>query len=106
MHFSPRKCKPLRSLCLMVAAASLVLLVAFQTMPNRKRDRRLDNHSLSNKTTTQNSSANFIAGARLHLIVQFPVLNVTNKPENSSVVLRQKEYIYCLRRNLNSPHVS
>ena len=58
---------------------------------------RLDNHLLSNRTTTQ---------ARLHLIVQFPVLNVTNQPENGSVVLRQKEYVHCLKRNLNSPHVS
>ena len=67
---------------------------------------RLDNLSLSIKTTTQNSSASFMTGARLHLIVQFPVLNITNEPENSSVVMRQKEYIYCLRRNLISPHVS
>ena len=47
-----------------------------------------------------------MAKARLHLIVQIPALNITNKIENSKVVLRQKEYIYCLRRNLNSPHVS
>ena len=47
-----------------------------------------------------------MARARLHLIVQVPVLNITNEQENSRVVLRQKEYIYCLKRNLNSPHVS
>ena len=67
---------------------------------------RLHNHSSSNKITTKNSSVNFLLRARLHLIVQIPVLNITNEQENSSVVLRQKEYIYCLRRNLNSPHVS
>ena len=67
---------------------------------------RLDNLSLSIKTTSQNSSANFKTGARLHLIVQFPVRNITNEPENSSVVVRQMEFIYCLRRNLISPHVS
>ena len=67
---------------------------------------RLHNHSSSNKVTTENSSVNFMAKGRLHLIVQIPVLNIANKQENSSVVLRQKEYIYCLRRNLNSPHVS
>ena len=47
-----------------------------------------------------------MAGARLHLIIQFPMLNITTEPENSQFVLRQKEYLYCLRRNLNSPHVS
>ena len=47
-----------------------------------------------------------MARARLHLIVQIPVLNILNEPENSEVVLRQKEYIYCLRRNLINPHVS
>ena len=43
--------------------------------------------------------------ARLHLIIQFPVLNTfgSSKPD---MLLRQKEYIYCLQRNLLSPHVS
>ena len=69
---------------------------------------RLDRHSLSNRTTSQDISENLQAGARLHLIVQIPMLNIINEPENvnSDVVLRQKEYIYCLRRNLISPHVS
>ena len=77
---------------------------------------RLDNHLSSNKWTTTvnfkagaqlvNLSDNLPVGARLHLIVQIPVLNILNEPENSEVVLRQKEYIYCLKRNLISPHVS
>ena len=67
---------------------------------------RLDNNSSSNKIITQNSSVNVKTRARLHLIVQIPVLNITSEQENSRVVLRQKEYIYCLRRNLNSLHVS
>ena len=67
---------------------------------------RLDNNSSSNKIITQNSSVNVKTRARLHLIVQIPVLKISNEPENSKVVLRQKEYMYCLRRNLNSPHVS
>ena len=64
---------------------------------------RLENHLPSKEWTT---TVTFTAGARLHLIVQIPVLNATNEPENSRVVLRQKEYIYCLKRNLMSPHVS
>lgn len=66
---------------------------------------RLDNYSSSYKTTEQNSSV-MRKGAQLHLIVQIPVLNIKNESENSRIVLRQKEYIYCLRRNLKSPHVS
>ena len=67
---------------------------------------RLEKNSLSNTTTTHNVPEKFMVGARLHLIVQIPVMNILNKPENSEVVLRQKEYIYCLRRNLINPHVS
>ena len=66
----------------------------------------LDNHWSSNQITTQDGSVNLMARARLHLIVQFPVLNIANEQENSGVLLRQKEYIYSLKRNLNSPHVS
>ena len=67
---------------------------------------RLDSHLISNRTTSQDISENLQAGARLHLIVQIPILNIINQPENSKVVLRQEEYIYCLRRNLICPHVS
>ena len=66
----------------------------------------LEKHALPNTTTRQNAPEKFMVGARLHLIVQIPVLNTLNEPENSEVVLRQKEYIYCLRRNLINPHVS
>ena len=49
---------------------------------------------------------NFQTGsARLHLIIQFPVLN-TSAQDTNYLVKRQQEYIYCLQRNLHSPHVS
>ena len=73
---------------------------------NARISLRLESHSLSERSTTQNISENLPTGARLHLIIQIPVLNILNEPENSEVVLRQKEYIYCLRRNLINPHVS
>ena len=83
----------------------MLFLLAFSLF-NVRISGWLENHSLSNTTTTQNVPEKFMVGARLHLIVQIPVLNITNELENSQVVLRQKEYIYCLRRNLISPHVS
>jgi len=74
-------------------------------MANRKIDGRLGNQFLSNKATTLHSSVQVMTGARLHLIVQIPMLNITNETANSLVELRQKEYIDCLKRNLISPHV-
>ena len=43
--------------------------------------------------------------ARLHLIIQFPVSN-TSGISDDNITKRQMEYIYCLQRNLLSPHVS
>ena len=85
-----------------------MVIILFSSLFNACILGRLDSHSLLNRTTSQDISENLQAGlgARLHLIVQIPMLNIINEPENSEVVLRQKEYIYCLRRNLISPHVS
>lgn len=44
--------------------------------------------------------------ARLHLIIQFPVLNTSGNSDHDILMTRQKEYIYCLQRNLLTPHVS
>ncbi|KAJ7389816.1 Ankyrin repeat and LEM [Desmophyllum pertusum] len=84
---------------LMVAAAILfVLLTGLQmTKYSRNPDGRLENHSSSTSKITKR--------AQLHLIVQIPVLNVVKQTDNGSVVLRQKEYIDCLGRNLINPHV-
>lgn len=60
-------------------------------------------------TSTENRSQQLSVqqtGARMHLIIQFPVLNTSDSLENSTLVKRQKEYIYSLQRNLLSPHVS
>lgn len=43
--------------------------------------------------------------ARLHLIIQFPVLN-TSSSKSSITAMRQKEFIFCLQKNLLSTHVS
>ena len=83
-----------------------MVIILFSYLFNTCISGRLDSHSLSNRTTSQDVSENLQAGARLHLIVQIPMLYIINEQENSEVVLRQKEYIYCLRRNLISPHVS
>ncbi|XP_068744337.1 uncharacterized protein [Montipora capricornis] len=42
--------------------------------------------------------------ARLHLIIQFPVLNTSGSQTNVNLT-RQQEFIHCLQRNLLSPHV-
>lgn len=42
--------------------------------------------------------------ARLHLIIQFPVLN-TSSSKSSITAMRQKEFIFCLQQNLLSTHV-
>ena len=42
----------------------------------------------------------------MHLIIQFPVLNTSGISDPASLASRQKEYIYCLQRNLLSPEVS
>ncbi|CAH3042381.1 unnamed protein product, partial [Porites lobata] len=44
--------------------------------------------------------------AQLHLLVQFPVLNISDTIRDEHLVMRQKEFIFCLQRNLLSPHVS
>ena len=50
---------------------------------------------------------NFETGsAQLHLLVQFPVLNISDTIRDEHLVMRQKEFIFCLQRNLLSPHVS
>ena len=81
-------------------------MMLFSSLFNARISGKVDSLSLSNRTTSQDVAENLQAGARLHLIVQIPVMNIINEPENSELVLRQKEYIYCLRRNLISPHVS
>ena len=108
----------LRLLYLLINACALIInlkynclsgpnvMVHFSSLFNARISGRLDSHSLSNRTTSQDVTENLQPGARLHLIVQIPVLNIINEPENSEVILRQKEYIYCLRRNLVNPHVS
>ena len=45
-------------------------------------------------------------GAQLHLIIQFPILNTSGISDPVKLASRQKEYIYCLQRNLLSPDVS
>ena len=45
-------------------------------------------------------------GAQLHLIIQFPILNTSGISDPATLASRQKEYIYCLQRNLLSPDVS
>ena len=45
-------------------------------------------------------------GAQLHLIIQFPILNTSGISDPAKLASRQKEYIYCLQRNLLSPDVS
>ena len=48
-----------------------------------------------------------MSNARLHLIIQFPVLENLSLAKKKSVVnMRQEEFSYCLQRNLLSPHVS
>ena len=45
--------------------------------------------------------------ARLHLIIQFPVLQTSGSSQDTNyLVKRQQEYVYCLQQNLLSPHVS
>lgn len=47
-----------------------------------------------------------MSNARLHLIIQFPVLENLALAKNKAVVnMRRKEFSYCLQRNLLSPHV-
>ena len=63
--------------------------------------RQLHNTHAPNKPKTQVTTGS----ARLHLIIQFPVLNISGRSDDD-VTKRQTEYFYCLQRNLLSVHVS
>jgi len=62
---------------------------------------QLHNTHASNKPNTNVPTGS----ARLHLIIQFPVLNTSGRSDDD-VTKRQTEYIYCLQRNLLNAHVS
>ena len=44
-------------------------------------------------------------GARLHLVIQFPVFNPSLGLGEKGAKERQEEVIFCLQRNLLSPHI-
>jgi len=52
----------------------------------------------------ENASINE-SGARLHLVIQFPVFNPSLGPGEKGTKGRQEEVIFCLQRNLLSPHI-
>jgi len=63
------------------------------------------NHELPNDQVAKNTEETNLApdGARLNLIIQYPIFNRTI--DDDWAVQRQKEVTYCLQQNLLSPHV-
>lgn len=64
------------------------------------------NHELHKDQVAKNTDKTNVApdGARLNLIIQYPIFNRTI--DDGWAVQRQKEVTYCLQQNLLSPHVS
>ncbi|KAL9966170.1 hypothetical protein ACROYT_G024208 [Oculina patagonica] len=126
-----RKYRPLRCVrtrprvSLLLGIISLLLL--FDWLRHSVSKCSLDEHNVSKRTLEGRPSNNtatkvikrrlyntqalikpsrFVTtgSARLHLIIQFPVLNTSGRVDDD-VTKRQMEYIYCLQRNLLSPHL-